>query len=180
MNANFTIIDNSTTILSELQSKIDTALEAVGLQAEAHAKNNIKQTIPREHSSSTTGHLRNSITHIVKNDYNDNYHEVKKVIIGSNVPYAVFNEIGTGKWNSEGNGRQGWWVYVEGSSAYSPSRNVGKTYTEDEARRIMAILRSKGLEAHMTQGMKPVHFLKRAIEENKNEYRAMIEYYLKR
>lgn len=177
MGVTFDLTDNSAAILSELQIKLDTALEAVGLQAEAHAKNIIKTE-----NRVDTGYMRNNITHMVKDDYDEHYKPIKVAIIGTNVHYAVFNEIGTGKWNSEGNGRQGWWVYVEddgSGSRFSPSRNVGKTYTEEEARRIVAILRAKGLKAHMTEGMKPIHFLKRAIEEHKDEYKAMIQHFMK-
>lgn len=187
VSVDFAFFDNSAAVISELQQKVDTALEAVGLQAEAHAKNNIKQGIPRPHSTSTTGRLRNSITHIVKDDHDDSYNAVKAVIIGTNVPYAIYNEYGTGKWATDGNGRKGWWVYVDDGSGkmYSPSHNVGKIYTEEEARRVMAILNSKferaglTIRAHMTEGMKPIHFLQRAIEEHKDEYRAMIEHFLK-
>lgn len=79
-------------------------------------------------------------------------------------------------------------MYVDDDGSgkmYSPSHNVGKTYTEEEARRIMAILNSKferaglTIRARMTEGMKPIHFLQRAIEEHKDEYRAMIEHFLK-
>ena len=50
------ITDNSGKILKELQDKIPTVLEALGLQCERHAK---------KYCTVDTGRLRNSITHAV-------------------------------------------------------------------------------------------------------------------
>lgn len=64
--------DNSDEVLRAMESAKKTALEAIGLVAETHAK---KET-PVD-----TGRLRNSITHTVKGD---------AAYIGTNVEYAAF------------------------------------------------------------------------------------------
>jgi hypothetical protein len=94
------------------------------------------------------------------------------VYIGTNLKYAVYNERGTGKYADDGKGRQGWWVFVPGSG--NDRTGSAKVYTEAEARKVVAILRSKGIEAHMTQGMPPLHFLKKAVEEHLDEYKRII------
>lgn len=67
--------------LAALPEQIEQALTAIGLTAETHAK---------EECPVDTGRLRNSITHEVQ--MND-----KSVLIGSNVEYAAFVELGTSR-----------------------------------------------------------------------------------
>ena len=59
---------------------VQLALMAVGLQAENYARNN---------APVDTGRLRNSITHVTEGK--------NKVIIGTNVEYAPYQELGTRK-----------------------------------------------------------------------------------
>lgn len=74
--------DNRDEVLSVLVDKIQTALEAVGLQAEGNAKLELEND-PRRID---TGRLRNSITHTV----DDN-----TVYIGTNVEYGIYVHEGT-------------------------------------------------------------------------------------
>lgn len=73
--------------------------------------------------------------------------------VGTNYENAIWEEYGTGAFAEKGDGRKGWWVYVEGSPK---SSGKGKSYsTLKEAKKAMAILRKKGLPAHVTCGKKP-------------------------
>lgn len=75
------IVKNNKDVFTDaLESSIATALEAIGLQAENYAK----MECPVD-----TGRLRNSITHAQL----DNRTEV----IGTNVEYAAYVELGTQK-----------------------------------------------------------------------------------
>lgn len=77
------------------------------------------------------------------------------VHVGSDYENAIWEEFGTGIHASETGhvGRQGWWVYVAGSPSKKSSK--GKTYSsQKEAKKAVAILRSKGLNAYATQGKK--------------------------
>lgn len=56
------------------------------------------------------------------------------------------HELGTGIYASEGNGRKDPWFYQDDEGKW-----------------------------HKTRGMKPIHFLKRAIEEHVDEYRRIAE-----
>lgn len=75
------ISSNRETIMNASYEAIERALEAIGLQAEGYAK----MLCPVD-----TGRLRNSITHTV--DATE-----KKAIIGTNVEYAAYVEMGTSR-----------------------------------------------------------------------------------
>lgn len=79
----FKVIDNTSLAKAELEEKIKTALDTIGIVCESHAKKNCPVD---------TGNLRNSITHKVGND---NRH----VVIGTNVEYAPYVENGTSNEN---------------------------------------------------------------------------------
>ena len=88
------------------------------------------------------------------------------VHIGSDYENAIWEEFGTGEHAINGDGRKGWWVYVEGSS--SKSSSSGKSYSSPEqAKRAVAILRDKGLDAHMTRGKKANRPLFKAYQSSK-------------
>lgn len=160
------VIDHSVEVLRDLREKTFDALDEIGAVAASHADENVVAA-----GRVASGDLHQRISHrVVESE--------KAVYVGTNVPYAVYHELGTGKYADGGKGRQGWWVYVSGSSR--KGNNSHKTYTEAQARRIVAILRSKGLDAHMTQGIKPIHFLKNAAQDHKEEYRSIIEQHLKK
>lgn len=162
-NVNIKIEDNSDKVKSEMEAAIHRALTMIGITAENYAVDNIRATV-----KNATGTLANSMDSKVDGD---------TVTVGTNLHYAVYNELGTGIYGENSTG--GWWVYVAGKESQS-SHAKGKRYTEAEARKVVAILRSKGLDAHMTQGMKPKHFLKKACEEHVEQYKQIAEDELKK
>lgn len=89
------LTDNSGLVKEEMQAAVLRALEKCGLTAEGYAKNLCKVV---------TGNLRNSITHQVQPSENTVY-------IGSNVEYAAYVELGTGKYYP--GGRKTPWVYQD-------------------------------------------------------------------
>ncbi len=86
--------------------------------------------------------------------------------VGSSKEYSVWVERGTGEYAVEGNGRKGWWVYVE-DNAGARKGTPKRTYTKQEALETVAYLRAKGLKAHMTCGMKPKLMLYKAYLNKK-------------
>ena len=77
--------------------------------------------------------------------------------VGSNYENAIWEEFGTGEFAEKGDGRKGWWVFVEGQRGGGPHAG-GKSYaTKDQAKRAMAILRKKGLPAFYTRGKHARH-----------------------
>lgn len=75
-----------------------------------------------------------------------------EAVAGSPKINAVYEEYGTGEYAVNGDGRKGYWVFVKGSSGPSTK---GKTYSLEKAKQVMAILRSKGLDAYYTKGKQP-------------------------
>ena len=76
------------------------------------------------------------------------------VYVGTNVSYAIYNEYGTGKYAESDNGakgRQSPWAY-KGSDG----------------------------KVHWTNGIKPLHFLRNAVQDHTDEYQKIAEQYLKR
>ena len=87
--------DLTAEVLSELANRIPIALEAVGVQMENNARIHISREVynkPRAKSGyKRTGNLRNSITHQVDR-------KEQAAVVGTNVEYAVFVEMGTVKY----------------------------------------------------------------------------------
>lgn len=82
-----------------------------------------------------------------KYEVNENNQEVK---VGSTLEASYWEELGTGSYALNNDGRKGWWVYVKDND--TPKENQ-KYYTEAEARDVAAYLRSeKGLDAYATNG----------------------------
>ena len=112
--------NNSGEVISTMQEAALRALEKCGLTAEEYAK----RLAPVD-----TGNLRNSITHQVDDGES-------AVYIGSNVEYATYVELGTGKY-AEG-GRPTPWVYqdAEGNwhwTAGNPAQPFLKPAVADHA-----------------------------------------------
>ena len=156
--ADIVIIDHSSEVLRELERKITAALTACGEQAKSYASQNVVAA-----GRVDTHTLEGGMESEVKGD---------TCYVGTNVEYAGYHEFGTGIYA----GGSGYWVYVPGGGG----GGSGKRYSEEKARQVVAILRSKGLDAHMTQGVKGIHFLKNAIANHISEYTNIIKEYLKR
>lgn len=122
------ITDNSAEVLRAMRSQLEIGLWAVGQKGEDHAKENCPVD---------TGRLRNSITHTT---------EGESAIIGTNVKYAPYIEYGTGKYASNGLGRQDPWIYTD----------------------------DKG-ETHLTHGYRPTHFLQNAVQNHVAEYKKLLQ-----
>lgn len=87
--------DYSADVLNEFHDAVLRALERCGEQAEGYAK---------DLAPVDTGNLRNSISHKVDDGE-------PAVYIGSNVEYAAYVELGTGKYTD--GGRPTPWVYQD-------------------------------------------------------------------
>ena len=94
------IVSNVEDVKKASAEQIQMALEMIGLTAEGYAK----RLCPVD-----TGLLRNSITHAVDT-------EEKSVIIGTNVEYAAYVELGTGKYYP--GGRDTPWAWQDAKGNY--------------------------------------------------------------
>lgn len=133
-----TFTDNSAKVKAALdETSIAYLYEAAG-ELEAQTKRNSRPIKYGRHD------VKNSWQYKVDEDAG----EAK---IGSPLEAAYWEELGTGEYALNKDGRKGWWVYVEGND--TPSSNQ-KMYTEAEAKQTAAFLQSKGLDAHATKGTK--------------------------
>lgn len=128
------VADHSSEIGKELRAALLRALERCGTQAEGYAKNL---------ATYDTSRLKNSITHQVNDDE-------MSVIIGTDVEYGGYQELGTGIYAEGGGGRPTPWVY------------------QDE----------KG-NWHYTRGNKAHPFLKPALADHTQTYKNIFEDELK-
>ena len=147
--------DNSVKVLKALDDAVARFLEEAGAEVESQAKRNTRVD---------TGQTKMKWDHIV-DEANT------KVTIGNPMQNAIWEEFGTGKHAINGDGRKGYWVYVKGMNKSSTSKG-SKTYTLQEAKKAVAIMRSKGLDAYYTEGKKPTRALQHAFDSTKNKIKA--------
>lgn len=79
--------------------------------------------------------------------------------VGSPLESAYWEEWGTGEYAAHGDGRPGWWVYVEGMNNHS-----AKTRSEENAQEVAASMRADGFPAHATNGRPPSYTLENAFK----------------
>lgn len=150
-NVEFT--DNTIRVLDRLEDAIIAYLYEAGGELEAATKRN------------TSGVKYGNYD--VKNSWQYNVDEADHVAkIGSPLEAAFWEELGTGEYALNKDGRKGWWVYVEGNT--TPRANQ-KYYTEEEAIQTAAYLKSKGLDAHATNGREANRPLHRAFTAKKGK-----------
>lgn len=91
-----------------------------------------------------------------------------KATIGTPLESGYWEEFGTGEHadtnkNGGKQGRQGWWVYIEGGSGYKGETN--QYATKEEAESMAAyISRKHGLKAVATNGRDPNYTLEKAFK----------------
>lgn len=125
----------------EVQGMIDDAVNITLEECAGELVSAVKRS-----SRKDTSETRNSFRHKVDKSSHTAY-------IGSDEENAIWEEFGTGEHALEGKGRKGYWVFVKGQSG--GNKKSLKSYSLKEAKQVMAILRSKGLEAYYTNGKEP-------------------------
>jgi hypothetical protein len=134
-NSNVEFEDFSVNVKNAIKEKAVQFLHEVGGEIRSQAQRN-----SRRKTSQTAGSYEYKV-----DESNLSVH------IGSDYWNAIYEEFGTGEHALKGNGRKGYWVFVDtGGQPKAPKG--GKTYTKDEARRIVAMMRKKGLNAYYTNG----------------------------
>lgn len=89
--------------------------------------------------------------------------------IGSDFENAIWEEFGTGKYALKGDGRKGYWVYVDDGGASGKKSKSPKTYTLQEAKWIVARMREEGLNAYYTNGKQARRPLWKAFESMRGD-----------
>ena len=115
--------DYTIEVLGAIDSKIDAVLEECAGEMESAVKRN---------SRVDTGKTKSSFRHKVTGSFMSGKIEAH---IGSNDENAIWEELGTGEYALQGNGRKGGWFYVDAKGVghftrgKSPSRAFWRAYT---------------------------------------------------
>ena len=110
-----------------------------------------------------------------KADVDDGAGEAK---IGTPLEAGYWEEYGTGEYAVHGDGRKGWWVYIDGGSGYKKETNHYATRQEaEEAANFLR--RVKKMNAVVTNGRKPAATLEKAFLSVKPKAEADLENRLK-
>lgn len=151
----------------EVKGIMDDGINAVLEECAGELESQVKRN-SRVASSKTKNSFRHKVV--------DSEH---KAYIGSDEENAIWEEFGTGEHAipEGGGGRQGYWVFVKGSE--NKSKKTGKSYTLEEAKKVMAILRKKGLDAYYTNGKRPSRAFWNAYTALKSKIINRIQEYFK-
>lgn len=154
------LTDNSGEYLKALEEVKERALEAVGMQAEGHAKVELSNSPERV----DTGLLRNSITHAVSG---------KPAAISR---YEADSETHTQR--SKSAVKRG----LVGKPASGPHEGSYSGQAPDDAQKAVYIGTNVEYATYVHDGtkkMKPNRFIKNAVTKYKDEYKAIVERELK-
>ena len=146
--------DNSAQVKGALNDAVIAYLYEAGGELEAQVKRNQRV--------GSTGQTKNSWTYVVD--------ESKGITtVGNPLENAIWEEFGTGQYALNGDGRKGWWVYVDdGEHPKSYTSKNQKIYTYEEAMEIYRFLKKQGLDAHITRGKAPHRAFHRAFTSLKS------------
>lgn len=141
--------DNSMIVEAELDDAMIAFLYEAAGELEAQVKRNQRV--------GNTGQTKNQWTYVVDE-------EEGIAVVGNPLENAIWEEFGTGQYALNGDGRKGWWVYVDdGGHPKSYTSSNQKIYTYQEALEIYGFLKSQGLDAHITRGKMPHRAFHRAF-----------------
>ena len=135
----------------EINRAIEGAIGKFLLEASAEVVSQVA-----DNTTVASGQLKGSWGAVVKEEQGE-------AIIGSPLENAIWEEFGTGEYALEGKRSSGYWVYVKGESGKKDTKST-KRYTLEQAKRIVAIMRKKGLEAYYTKGKRPKRALFNAFQ----------------
>lgn len=136
--------DNRVAVMSAMEEKAIAWLHEAAGEVVSQTQRNLSKEKGRWHSEQ-------------KEQWQYKVDESKlEAVIGNPMERTLWTEFGTGSFADGGKGRKGWWVYVkdENGSETTTSSST-KSYTLEEAKQIMAMLRADGLDAHITRGQQP-------------------------
>lgn len=105
-----------------------------------------------------------------------------EAVVGNPWERSLWVEFGTGEYSiSPKGGRKGYWIYVkedDGGNAGAGSTYAykgGKAYTLDEAKKLVAMMREDGLDAHYTKGQQPYKPFQKAYTKLRPKFIRMAE-----
>ena len=158
MSKNVEFHSYSVNVKTALKDKAIAFLHEIGGEIRSQAQRN-----SRRKTSQTAGSYQYKVDE-----------DALAVHIGSDYWNAIYEEFGTGEHAINGGGRKGYWVFVDtGGKPQAPKG--GKTYTKEEAKRVVAIMRKKGLNAYYTNGKTANRPLYRAFTATEGKIQSVAE-----
>ena len=147
-------------VTKEIESIILNWLEEGASQIES-------ETIARTGAKTYFREIAEKWTHIVdKSKY--------EAIIGNPMENSLWIEFGTGEYAINGDGRQDYWIFIEDSTG--KSSNESRHYkTKEEAKSMVAYLRSKGIKAGYTKGQEAKRPLYHTCNNNEKELKELLK-----
>lgn len=150
--------------LEDILDKIDSIADEGKIKAAlGDACMLVERTAKQKAPKGRTGDLARSITSEV---------DGLTGTVFSPLEYAPYVEYGCGAFSEKG-ARSGYWVYPTKSPGNGSGK--GKRYDLEGAKRAVAIMYSKGIEATYTQGQHPQPFMRPALEENRQEIKEILQ-----
>jgi hypothetical protein len=159
------LIDFSIQVTEELEDAVIAALYEAAGELQASAVRNSRQ-----------GHKYGDVEARALWEYKVDEDKLSAAV-GSQHEAGYWEEFGTGEFAQHGDGRKGWWVYVEGQD----SGKGGKSYsTKEEAEEAAKFLKKvKKLDAYATNGIDPNRPLHRAFKSSEKAVEAIFAEKLK-
>lgn len=149
--------------LNEVLDRLDKAADTSEFEKALNKACLIVERAARQKAPKGSGSGGEGLAGSIRSDViNDGTALVGKVY--SNLEYAPYIEYGTGKFREE-NPSDGYWVYVRNS--YKSGVRSTKRYSLEDAKWIVAVMRSEGLDAIYTNGQRPQPFMRPALNENR-------------
>jgi hypothetical protein len=163
MSVQFT--DNSARVKATLDDACIAYLYEMAGEVEAQTKRNVPP------GGDYYSQQKNSWSYVVDESKGE-------AVVGNPLESSLWTEFGTGDFALNGDGRKGYWVYVKDGSTGARSTN-SKSYTLAEAKRIVAMMRADGLDAHYTHGQPPKRPFFKAFQSLKPLFKKRAEEVLK-
>ena len=99
----------------------------------------------------------------------------KEATVGHPKELALWMEFGTGEHAKNGDGRKGYWIYIEGQGSSAGSNSKSYASLEEAKKAMRFLIQEKGLDAHITKGHKPMRMLEKAFATKKPVIEKMAE-----
>lgn len=100
-----------------------------------------------------------------------------EALVGSPLESVYWEEFGTGSHAAHGDGRKGWWVYIEGGGNGTGGKTYGSQAEAEEAAEF--IRKVHGKAAHATNGRDPNYTLEKAFKNTAPKAERRLEQMLK-
>ena len=137
--------DNSKTVKDAINAEITAWLHEQSSEIASQAKRNCSG----DYGDRLRGSYQNTVW-------------TTEATIGSPMEESLWEEFGTGEYAVNGDGKKGWWVYVDGMN-----NHAAKSRSREDAVSLAKSMQAQGIPAHATNGNHPHKTLENAYDKVK-------------